>query len=181
MAMDPAAVHRHITMMSVNNKALRTSLDSNAVERILAFAAMALLLAVLVAILRGLGEWSHVPFPIWLHLATILTALALTPVMLLRRRGDRLHRQLGWIWSVAMFSTAVLSFAVRVISPGHLSIIHILSVLTVVLVPVIVWSARTHRVDRHRRTVRGMIVGALLVAGFFTFPYGRLLGHWLFG
>ena len=25
------------------------------------------------------------------------------------------------------------------------------------------------------------ITGALLVAGFFTFPFDRLLGHWLFG
>ena len=24
-------------------------------------------------------------------------------------------------------------------------------------------------------------VGALLIAGFFTFPFHRLLGHWLFG
>jgi len=29
--------------------------------------------------------------------------------------------------------------------------------------------------------VRGLIIGALLIAGFFTFPFHRLLGHWLFG
>jgi uncharacterized membrane protein len=29
--------------------------------------------------------------------------------------------------------------------------------------------------------VRGMVTGALLVAGFFTFPFGRMLGAWLFG
>jgi uncharacterized membrane protein len=28
---------------------------------------------------------------------------------------------------------------------------------------------------------RGMVLGALLVAGFFTFPFGRLMGRWLFG
>ena len=41
------------------------------------------------------------------------------------------------------------------------------------------WSARNHRLDRHRAMVRGMVTGALVIAGFFTFPFGRLLGHWL--
>jgi uncharacterized membrane protein len=35
-------------------------------------------------------------------------------------------------------------------------------------------------VKRHRRSVRAMVTGALLIAGFFTFPFNRLLGHWLF-
>jgi hypothetical protein len=25
------------------------------------------------------------------------------------------------------------------------------------------------------------VLGALLIAGIFTFPGGRLMGHWLFG
>ena len=45
----------------------------------------------------------------------------------------------------------------------------------------IVWRARTHRVAAHRRSIRGIVIGALLVAGFFTFPFDRLLGSWLFG
>jgi uncharacterized membrane protein len=36
-------------------------------------------------------------------------------------------------------------------------------------------------VARHRRTIRALVIGALLVAGFFTFPFGRMLGVWLFG
>ena len=28
--------------------------------------------------------------------------------------------------------------------------------------------------------VRGLVIGALLIAGFFTFPFNRLLGSWLF-
>jgi uncharacterized membrane protein len=45
----------------------------------------------------------------------------------------------------------------------------------------LVWYARRHQVARHRGAVRGMVMGALLVAGFFTFPFGRLMGRWLFG
>ena len=29
--------------------------------------------------------------------------------------------------------------------------------------------------------VRGLVIGALVVAGAVTFPLGRLLGTWLFG
>ena len=59
--------------------------------------------------------------------------------------------------------------------------IHIISAVTLVLVPRLVWTARHHRVAQHRRAVRGLVTGALLIAGFFTFPFDRLLGHWLFG
>ena len=47
--------------------------------------------------------------------------------------------------------------------------------------PLIVWAARTHNVARHRNAVRGMVAGALIIAGIFTFPFDRLMGHWLFG
>jgi uncharacterized membrane protein len=100
--------------------------------------------------------------------------------MLLRPRGTKAHRQLGWIWAGAMGLTALISLFVRNANPGGFSIIHVLSFWTLFQVPLIVWSARTHNVKRHRRSVRAMVTGALLIAGFFTFPFNRLLGHWLF-
>ena len=151
------------------------------IDRFLATAAAALLAAVAVAIARGHAEWDRVPPIIWLHIVTVLAGVGLTPIMLLRRRGDRKHRVLGWIWSVALFLTALVSMFIRVRDPGHFSIIHVLSVFTMIQVPIIVGSARAHNVARHRRAVRGMVIGALLIAGFFTFTSGRLLQHWLFG
>ncbi|WP_420145258.1 DUF2306 domain-containing protein [Sphingobium sp.] len=148
-------------------------------ERFLTVASIILLAAVLLAIARGHGQWSHVHPIIWLHLLTILVALALTPVILSRRRGDLRHRWFGWIWSAALILTALDSFLLRA-AGGGFSVIHLLSVFTLIQVPVIVVSARRHNVKRHRRAVRGMVTGALLIAGFFTFPFDRLLGHWLF-
>ncbi|MXP29754.1 hypothetical protein GRI58_13145 [Porphyrobacter algicida] len=159
----------------------RTSLEPDRFERVLAIGALVLLGFVIAALIRGRAEWPQVPPIVWAHLATIGLALGLTPVMLLRRRGDARHRLLGWIWVSAMMLTAVSSFFVRLTNPGSFSFIHILSVWTVIQVPIIVWSARHHQVVRHRRAVRGMVLGALLIAGFFTFPFDRLLGHWLFG
>jgi uncharacterized membrane protein len=157
------------------------SLAPDRLERILAIGSIVLLAAVLVALIRGRTEWGQVPWQVWPHLVTIVLAVGLTPVMLLRRRGDRRHRMIGWVWVSAMMLTALLSFNLRVTNNGSFSIIHLLSVWTLIQVPIIVWTARTHNVKRHRRAVRGMVIGALLVAGFFTFPFNRLLGRWLFG
>jgi uncharacterized membrane protein len=159
----------------------RLSLKPDLLDRILSVLALALLAFVLTALGRGRSQWAEVPGFVWAHIATIVTAVALTPVMLLRRRGDRLHRQLGWAWASSMALTALLSFWIRGINQGSLSLIHILSAWTLIQVPLIVRSARRHDHRRHRNAVRAMVIGALLVAGMFTFPFDRLMGRWLFG
>lgn len=169
---------KHIT---AKRGADRISLAPERIDRLLAGGAVLMALAVAVAILRGHTEWSRVPPIVWGHLATIAVALILTPVMLLRRRGDRMHRVLGRVWAASLALTALLSFGIRLTSPGRLSFIHLLSAWTLIQVPIIVWSARRHDHKRHRSAVRGMVLGALLIAGFFTFPFGRLMGRWLFG
>lgn len=155
--------------------------DATILDKLLALSAAVLLAAALTAIAKGFGGWALIPANIWLHLSTILVATALTPVMLLRPRGDRLHRQLGYVWVAAMFLTAAISLDIRLINHGGFSPIHVLSVITMVQAPLLVWRARQHDWVRHRRAVRLMVAGALLVAGFFTFPFGRLMGNWLFG
>ncbi len=157
------------------------SLAPDRFDRILAGAALVLLAAVATAIWRGRAEWPELPLVLQGHILTIIVAVALTPLMLLRRRGNRLHRRLGWVWAAAMAGTAALSFGVRELSGGALGFIHILSAWTLIQVPVIVWAARSHDVAHHRGAVRGMVTGALIIAGAFTFPFERLMGRWLFG
>ncbi len=159
----------------------KVSLEPEPIDRILSLAALVLLAFVLTALWRGRGEWGVVPAVVWGHIATILVAVVLTPVMLTRRRGDPLHRRLGWLWASAMALTAILTFWIRELNQGSFSLIHILSGWTLVQVPLLVWAARAHNHRRHRSAVRGMVAGALLIAGIFTFPFDRLLGHWLFG
>ncbi len=157
------------------------SLAPDRFERVLAIAAAILLAFVIAALLRGNRHWGQVPVLVWLHLGSMMIALALTPIMLLRRRGDRPHRALGTIWVAAMLATALISLGIRNANHGNFSIIHILSAWTLFQVPLIWWSARHHRLAVHRRSVRGMVTGALLIAGFFTFPFNRMLGQFLFG
>lgn len=148
-------------------------------ERVLGMLTIVLLACVLAALLRGVAHWDRVPVVIWLHLATMIATLALTPAILWMGRGTRLHRRLGYAWVSALGLTAIDSFAIP--TSGHFSLIHILSVATLCLLPLLVISARRHDHERHRRVVRGLVIGALLIAGFFTFPFHRMLGSWLFG
>lgn len=157
-------------------------------NELLAAASAVLALAAVVAVARGRAQWGQVPPLVWGHLGTIVVATLLTPVMLLRRKGDARHRVLGYVWVGAMLLAAATSlfFNTRVpnglgVFSGDFSIIHVLSFWVLVQVPLIAARARRHDIIGHERAVRGMVTGALLIAGFFTFPFDRMLGHWLFG
>lgn len=150
-------------------------------EKILGAAALALFLLVFASLMRGRADWASIKPTVWVHLATVMLPLVITPVQLLRRRGDGAHRALGWIWAVSLFGTALISFGIRDINDGGLSFIHVFSVVTIVTVPMLVFAARHHRIARHRSAVRWLVTGALLTAGYFTLMPNRILGGWLWG
>ncbi len=158
----------------------RRWLTPTAIERTLAYASIALLLAVAGAVVRGHADWARIPALIWLHIGTTTLCLALTPVLLLGPRGVRRHRVLGYVWVASMSATALLTFGIRDIGQGGLSTIHLLSGITLTQAPMLAWHARNHRVDAHRYTVLSLVAGALLIAGSFTLLPGRMLGRWLF-
>lgn len=124
------------------------------------------------------------PTTIQIHVAAAVTALAIGVVLLVGVKGNRLHRALGWMWVMAMATTAVSSFFIHQLNPngpGGLSLIHLLSGWTVVALPMAVYAARRHRVAVHRRAMTGMFVGGLIVAGAFTLLPGRLMWAIFFG
>ena len=130
------------------------------------------------------GLLAAAPTAIQIHVAAALTALAIGTVLLIGVKGTRLHRGLGWVWVLAMGTTAVSSFFIHAINPGGpagLSLIHLLSGWTVVGLPMAVYAARRHRVQTHRRAMTGMFVGGLIVAGLLTFLPGRLMWAVFFG
>ena len=157
------------------------SLAPDRTERVLGWLSLVLLAAALAALVRGYGQWAQIDLVIWLHLATVLFALSLTPVMLWQPRGTRRHRLLGYVWVGAMVVSALDSFWITQANKGHFSMIHLLSAFTAFQAPRIVLSARAHNHARHRRAVRALVIGGLLTAGALTFPFRRLLGLWLFG
>lgn len=148
-------------------------------DRLIGVAALVLFALAMLALTKGHAQWGAVSWLVWVHLAPAMLALFLTPWILGRRRGDALHRLLGWIWVAAMSLTAGSSLLVHEIRPGHFSVIHLLSLWTLVNLPLLVLSARRGDIARHRRILRGMAIGGLIIAGSFTFVFHRLLARWL--
>ncbi|PZU44449.1 MAG: hypothetical protein DI568_15640 [Sphingomonas sp.] len=149
-------------------------------DRLIGWLALALLAAVLAAIARGHAHWGDAPPAVWIHLLLMVLVLAVTTAQMWGLKGTAPHRILGWIWAIAMVGSALISFDIRLSKGGGFSVIHLLSVWVLIQVPLLVVQARRHAVAGHRRRARGLSIFALLVAGFFTFPFHRMLGTWLF-
>lgn len=121
----------------------------------------------------------------YVHLAIVLPAFVIGTYLLLRAKGTAHHRTLGRVYLVLMAITGGITLAMPAqVGPqflGHFGYIHLLSVLTLVTVPLAYHAARTHQVALHRRNMLGLYFGGLLLAGAFAFAPGRLLHSWLFG
>jgi uncharacterized membrane protein len=146
--------------------------------------------AVLAVFLLILGPRSGLPLrphaPDWaliadqapvlqIHIAAATLALAVGVVLLAGIKGNALHRTLGWVWAAAMATVAISSIFIRELNHGAFSLIHLFSGWTIIILPMALYAARRHEVVKHRGRMTGLFVGALLIAGMFTFFPGRLM------
>jgi uncharacterized membrane protein len=127
-----------------------------------------------------------------MSLAPLLNAASAIPVHGLRREGHvrarrgPICRSEGNVASSHpgqdLVSVAVSSFWIhRIRLAGPWSVIHLLSIFTLVTVPLGVWRAHRHRVADHRRVMRLVFSGALGIAGLFTLLPGRIMHAVVFG
>lgn len=120
----------------------------------------------------------------WLHLATVLPAIAIGTYLLLRRKGTPGHKRLGRVYLVLMVMTAVIVLFMQAkVGPlflGHFGYIHLLSVLTLFSAPRAYYAARRGNIRAHRLHMVGLYLGANVVAGAFTLMPGRFIHQLLF-
>jgi uncharacterized membrane protein len=122
------------------------------------------------------------PVEIQIHAFAALAAFALGAVQLVAPKGTIPHRLFGWIWAALMLVVVISSFFIHEIRLwGQWSPIHLLSVFTLIALPLAVWAARRHDVGRHQRAMIGLFFGALVVAGAFTLLPGRIMHAVVFG
>src|ERR1700688_3694741 len=120
--------------------------------------------------------------PIPVHAFAAMTAFALGVVQFAAPKGTLPHRTIGWIWVLLMATVAVSSFWIHQLRLfGPWSPIHLLSIFALLMLPLAVWRAHTHRVAEHRRIMTGLFCGALVVAGLFTLLPGRIMHSAIFG
>ncbi len=116
------------------------------------------------------------------HAFSAMAAFALGVVQLVAPKGKLPHRTVGWIWVALMAVVAGSSFLIHTICTfGPFSVIHGLSIITLIALPMAVAYARRHRVARHKRAMKLLFLSALVVAGVFTFWPGRIMHDVVFG
>ncbi len=130
----------------------------------------------------SLAPLLNAPLVIQLHAFAAMGALVLGLVQFASPKGTLPHRTLGWISVALMVTVAVSSFWIhesRLI--GLWSPIHLLSIFSLIMLPLGVWYAHRHRVKGHRITMVSIFTGGLVIAGLFTFVPGRIMHAVAFG
>jgi len=119
---------------------------------------------------------------IQIHAFAAMGAFALGVVQFAAPKGTLPHRAVGFTWVALMAVIAVSSFWIHEIKMlGPFSPIHLISIFTLVMLPLAVLHAHRHHVDRHRLAMTGIFFGALVIAGAFTFVPGRIMHAVAFG
>jgi uncharacterized membrane protein len=119
---------------------------------------------------------------IQVHAFAAMGALALGIIQLTAPKGTLPHRIVGWTWAGLMLVVGASAFFIHQIRLwGPWSPIHLIAIFTLAMLPLGVLRAHRHQVPAHRRTMLGLFVGGLVIAGIFTFVPGRIMYHVVFG
>lgn len=81
-------------------------------------------------------------------------------------KGSSLHRLVGRIWVGLMLYVSVTSFWIREIRHGQFSLLHILSIVTIVSVILGIVAARRGNLRSHVGNMRGSWIGLCVAGGF---------------
>ncbi len=126
----------------------------------------------------------NAPLPIKVHLATVIPAFLVGAYLILfSRKGAPHHRALGYFYLTLMSVTALTTLFIHQVNPNGfmgLSPIHLFVPLTFFGVVGAISGARTHNVKRHRRSMIGLYIGGLIVAGSLAFMPGRIMHNVIF-
>ncbi len=124
------------------------------------------------------GYIASAPLLYVLHGALALVSLLSGTALMVITKGTPRHMVLGRIFAVGMTATALTSFGIE--TAGHLSWIHILSVVTLINIPIAILLRRRGNIRGHAIAMVSNYVGLLIAGGFAAVP-PRLLGLVLFG
>jgi len=118
-------------------------------------------------------------FAVQLHVAAaFLTAVSGCAVMLMGK-GTKAHRLGGYAFTAAMLVTAVSSFWIMEVRRGQFSAIHLLSIITLVSLPLAILYRRQGNIRAHAAAMIAPFAG-LVFAGAFTLLPGRILHQVIF-
>ena len=120
----------------------------------------------------------------YIHLATVVPCVFLGAYLLIAKKGDTLHRRIGFTYmSLMMFTAVITLFMEAKVGPqflNHFGYIHLFSILTIYTVPTAITAIKKGQIKRHQRKMVLLYFGAIIIAGGFTFFPGRYLHNLFF-
>jgi uncharacterized membrane protein len=126
------------------------------------------------------------PFAVQLHVFTVVPAFFLGSwLIFFSRKGAPRHRAAGYVYLTLMTITSIAALFVHSIMPKGpfwgFSPIHLFVPLTLSGVVGALYYARRHNIREHRRSMLGVYIGGLLIAGSLTLLPGRIMHMVFFG
>lgn len=126
----------------------------------------------------SLAPLAAAPLIIQIHTFAALLALAAGIAVMLMPKGRGRHLHIGYVFAIGMLVTAISSL--WIMRGGHYSWIHLLTVLTLVTLPVGIIQRRRGNIQGHKRSMIFLFLG-VAIAGIFTLMPGRILHAVAFG
>ena len=122
-----------------------------------------------------LSRFLLIPITVQIHIVSALTAFFVGLWLLAGPKGRGMHKTLGWTWVTSMAVTAISSFFITGLNGNFFSWIHGLSAWTLIGLPAGIHAIRNKNVKKHAKNMTGMFLGAMIIAGLFTFLPGRFM------
>jgi uncharacterized membrane protein len=115
------------------------------------------------------------PIVIIIHAIAASFSLLFGAYQLLRKKkGDKPHRIIGWIWVISMYAVIFTSFGIRTLSGGF-TWLHALSVLTFFTVTIGLVTAIKGNIKSHKAFMQGSYYGVLgAFVGVIAVPTRRI-------
>lgn len=119
----------------------------------------------------------------YVHLLTVVPCIVMGAALFIMRKGSPIHRAMGKVYLILMVVTGIITlFMPAQVGPqlfNHFGWIHSFSLLTLITAPRSYLAIRRGNIKSHQRSMIGLYVGGILIAGSFTLVPGRYL-HELF-
>jgi uncharacterized membrane protein len=119
----------------------------------------------------------------YFHLATVIPCFIIGTMLLVIKKGTKIHVNFGRIYMVLMLITATITLFMQAeVGPtifNHFGWIHSFSFLTIYTVPTAYIAIKKGNIKVHKRKMILLYFGAIIIAGGFTFVPGRYM-HSLF-
>ena len=124
---------------------------------------------------------------IYVHSVLAILAIPLGLYIIITKKGTKSHKMLGRIWVTALLIVSLTAIFIQTIKPGQFSLIHLLVPYTIGSLIYSIWNIRKFKktkIERykiaHMRSMIGVYIGALLIAGAFTLMPGRFFYELIF-